>query len=424
MLNREKLATDLHLIISKLFPDITESCDIAQKKWKEIVNDPAFAQKVEAAQSSFLLPRWRGNLSDTFEVPRADEDYIVVAVDGSQVYPDRHIAGAGCFLVNVGGVVLSYSDKSSANFFCFPKVFVPEDIVCDFNTTSFSRDLVDLKREELELKTSLEQSLLYKEKNVTCLFDGTIIFWNLEAKPPEVKKHFLKRYLYYLDQFYQNKIVCGGYISMPKSKELVNLIKIGLCRFTAADCIGCHREYDTFPCQQVDSLIDTHIARTVLRPVRRNPSTGSGRTGDFFERVREHNNKNGENFISPVRPELVEGFLRTTIFYSTSKIINEYPDHLKPAFFYLDIGKEIIRIEVPRWVAEDEKYVNQIASVAIDQSEKGLGYPVCLAEAHEQAVVKGPDREFFYHVIQKVGMDKNKNLFMSQKSVKKRGLGV
>jgi hypothetical protein len=403
MLNREKLATDLHLIISKLFPDITESCDIAQKKWKEIVNDPAFAQKVEASQSSFLLPRWRGNLSDTFAIEQKNEDYIVVAVDGSQVYPDRHIAGAGCFLVNVGGVVLSYSDKSSANFFCFPKVFVPEDIVCDFNTTSFSRDLVDLKREELELKTSLEQSLLYKEKNVTCLFDGTIIFWNLEAKPPEVKKHFLKRYLYYLDQFYQNKIVCGGYISMPKSKELVNLIKIGLCRFTAADCIGCHREYDTFPCQQVDSLIDTHIAKTFLKK--------GGVSSAHPECFAKQNVSKG-------------GFLRTTIFYSTSKIINEYPDHLKPAFFYLDIGKEIIRIEIPRWVADDEKYVNQIASVAIDQSEKGLGYPVCLAEAHEQAVVKGPDREFFYHVIQKVGIEKNKNIFMSQKSIKKRGLGV
>ena len=383
MLNREKLAKDLAGIISKLFPDLGAQSDLAQKKWQEIACDQAFSQRIEAAHSSFLLPRWRGNLSDTFKIKQKNTNYTVVSVDGSQIYPDRHIAGAGCFLINVGGVTLSYGQNSCAQFFTEPKTLLPLDIVSDFDRISFSRDLVDLKREELELERSFEESQKYKDQNVTCLFDGTIVFWNLEAKQPEIKKLFLNKYLYYLDLFSKQKIPCGGYISMPKSRELVNLIRIGLCRFTAADCIGCHKEYDDFPCKLVDHMIDTNVVRSFLKP-----------------------------------------FHRTTIFYSTSKIIENYPDHLKPAFFYLDVGKEIVRLEVPRYVADDEDLLQQICAVSIDQSQKGMGYPVCIAEAHEQAVVKGPDRDFFYHLIQKVGIEKHKNVFMSQKSIKKRGLGV
>jgi hypothetical protein len=62
--------------------------------------------------------------------------------------------------------------------------------------------------------------------------------------------------------------------------------------------------------------------------------------------------------------------------------------------------------------------------VILDQSIKGRGYPVCLAEAHEQAVVKGPDRDFFYHVLQKVGIEQKQHYVVSQKSLKKRGIGI
>jgi hypothetical protein len=62
--------------------------------------------------------------------------------------------------------------------------------------------------------------------------------------------------------------------------------------------------------------------------------------------------------------------------------------------------------------------------IIINQAQKGRGYPVCLAEAHEQAVVKGPDREFFYHMIQKIGYDYKQRINISQKSLKKRGIGI
>jgi hypothetical protein len=97
---------------------------------------------------------------------------------------------------------------------------------------------------------------------------------------------------------------------------------------------------------------------------------------------------------------------------------------LHPHFFYLHVGNEVGRVEVPAWIANDKAAVNTIAAVIIDQSRKGRGYPVVIAEAHEQAVVKGPDREFFYQLINKIAFERNQRLIMSQKSIKKRGMGI
>jgi hypothetical protein len=60
----------------------------------------------------------------------------------------------------------------------------------------------------------------------------------------------------------------------------------------------------------------------------------------------------------------------------------------------------------------------------LDQCNKGRGYPVVLAEAHEQAVVKGADRDFFYSVITKIGIEENKRILVSQKSAKKRRMSI
>ncbi|MFH1461573.1 MAG: DNA double-strand break repair nuclease NurA [bacterium] len=381
MLNRNELFLQIQSLSIKLFPDLSSQSDIAQKKLIEISDDFDFIKKAELSKSTFLIPSWTGNIADVFDIKNNLNDYSVLAVDGSQVYPDRNISGAGCFLINTGGCLINYSNKSDVKFFSEPTVFLIQDFLDEKHKISFSRDLVDLKREELELQKLFEIGL---ENNIDlCLVDGTIVFWPLEGKQEEVKNLFLNIYLNHLNKYYEKKILIAGYISFPKSKEIVNLIKLGLCRFDFAECIACHRNYKTFPCKAVDDLIDTQVLRSFLGPRQ-----------------------------------------RSTVFYSKSKIVQEYPDHLKPCFFYLNIGKEIIRIETFDWVIKEPKNIDFICKVAIDQAEKGLGYPVVLAQAHEYAVVKGPDREFFYHLIQKIALEQQKRLFYSEKSLKKRGIAV
>ena len=79
-----------------------------------------------------------------------------------------------------------------------------------------------------------------------------------------------------------------------------------------------------------------------------------------------------------------------------------------------------MRIEFPQYSALDLVMFQQGLQVIIDQVAKGNGYPLCLAEAHMQAVVKGSDREFFYQALGKYSNEQNRSLKMSQKNIKKR----
>ena len=115
---------------------------------------------------------------------------------------------------------------------------------------------------------------------------------------------------------------------------------------------------------------------------------------------------------------------RTTLFKSNSQITHFYPDYLKPYFFYLNVGHEIARIEIPAWIARDLASVDLIIRLILDQVDKGDGYPICLAEAHEQAVIKGPDRDFFYQLIAKLGFRHQRSFIPSRKSLRKRAIGI
>ncbi len=444
MLDRNKIAQELEKLNSNIFTYDDKQFNTACSKWQEIIQKPDFKKQVITSKSSFLLPSWQGRLTDVFEIKPDLKNYAVLAVDGSQIYPDRHISGINCFLINTGQCLLEYGQTSKATLTSQPYVFTPDNVfeqkpapyfapevlrragrqddpsiqICFANSLpavaltsygghggtsgggiepfqrvldfgDFSPDIVDLKREELELETSfktaqeLNQKYLTQNKPFAVFADGSLIFWQLESKSPEVKKHFLTKYFEHLNSFYEKNIPIAGYISMPKSRELINLIKIGLCRFEVANCIPCHSMHKTFPCKDVEHVLDTQLTSTFLN----------------------------QNF-------------RTTIFYSSSKVVDLYPEHLKPCFVYLNVGQEIVRLEFPIWMAQNPKYLDLICKIAIDQSIKGQGYPVVLSEAHEQAVVKNNDQEFFYKLICKKSIEQNQRILLSPKSIKKHNVSI
>jgi hypothetical protein len=88
------------------------------------------------------------------------------------------------------------------------------------------------------------------------------------------------------------------------------------------------------------------------------------------------------------------------------------------------VGAEIARLEFPAWIAQDCALVDKICAMALDQALKGNGYPVCLFEAHEQAVIKNYDREFFYLMIQKITNQSAGTYQVSKKSLKKASAPV
>jgi hypothetical protein len=114
---------------------------------------------------------------------------------------------------------------------------------------------------------------------------------------------------------------------------------------------------------------------------------------------------------------------RSAVFESTSRVLEDYGAH-QIFFFYVNAGDEIGRIEVPRYVAEDEKLLNLVHGTIVDQAAKGRGYPVSLAEAHERAVVRGAEREGFYRHLEEVFVRNDIGARVSRKSLRKRTVGV
>lgn len=369
MLNRTKVLKELSHKTPTIFLDYALERAHALALWQKVVANPVFQKQVQVSQFPWVIPTWAGPIEHTQTVLLGDSGYQALSVDGSQIYPDRH-QGINCYVINIGSVALHYNNPSS--------IFLDSTPYVSFETqednNEISPEIVNCRRTELELRTGLELSKKFMNQlPLVFMVDGSLIFWHLESKEPAMKYRFLASYLALLEQFYQEKILIAGYISLPKSKELVNILR--------AACLLPENSTGLDYC--VDHLVDTDVA-------------------DFF--------------VTPGT--------RTALFAHRSTITQEYPEHLKPYFFYMHVGTEIARIEIPAYIAHDAQKVATVAQIILDQSIKGRGYPVCLAEAHEQAVVKGADRDFFYHLLQKITLDQKQHYHVSQKSLKKRSIGI
>lgn len=374
MLNRPKLLAALEQKEDQLFSDYRHEHDIARQIWLQICSDPLFASKVKAIAAPWPVPLWQGVLDQTYPITPFKDTYRALSVDGSQIYPDRH-QHASCFLINIGSVDISYKkeQKSIVQFDSQPFVFSSKEFQKE---GEFSKDFVNAQRQYLEMLEGLQRGSIDNLEGGPLLlfFDGSLIFWHLESKTHDLLEQFLPKYLCILKDLHEKKIMTVGYISMPRSRELVNLIRLELCDFNINN---------QEPWKLVDGVVDAAIV-------------------GFY----------------------TEQYHRTAVFQNRSSISISYPAASAPYFFYLNVGQEIARVEIPAWIALDHALTDTVASIVLDQALKGRGYPVVLAEAHEQAVVKGPDREFFYHVLDNIGIKNKRNFSSSKKSMHKRIMSI
>lgn len=376
MLNRTELLKAFDCMKHSLFPDTTYAYALAQKTWALIVDDPLFRSKIAQAYSAWSLPSWKKELNEIKITQKKTDPYRIISVDGSQIYPDRH-QGASCFLINTGSVMIAYGTQQEKPVMVNSKPYLFSEIDNNQYKSGNMQEVINCRRQQLELQEGYDLAAAYLSSSgddQLLLFDGALVFWNLEAKDTVLRELFLDTYLKILTQLYNKGLLYAGYISAPKSRELMSLIKLSLCNFNSEDeaCYSC-----------VEHVVDSAALAAFLTP-----------------------------------------HTRTIVFANHAEITGHYPSYLRPHFFYLHVGSEIARIEIPAWVAENDQLVDTIASIILDQVFKGSGYPVVIAEAHEQAVIKGDDRDFFYYALQKIGISHNQKIMTSPKLNRKRSIGI
>lgn len=320
--------------------------------------------RIRDAKTSWLLANFDKCPDITVRCPEVPMPHGVVAVDGSQIAPDKHEAAA-CFLINTSSIALFYGIPERPTFRSNPKLcYREEEIFEEYagRKVPVAEKLLGIRRtaaEGLEMLRAIRDAA-DRGVPVVALWDGSLIRWSLENEPPDFKKRIMEEYLATFQVARGLVIPIAGYISDPGSKDFANSMRVMLCDMPRVDCDLCpHNNGKEKPCERVGKLNDRMVFRN--------------RLGD------------GE---------------RTVVFTSQSRILESYGEHRISAF-YLSVGKEIVRIEIPLWVAEDEMLLNLVHAVCVDQASKGRGYPVALSEAHDKAVVHGPDRRAFFEMLER-----------------------
>ena len=108
------------------------------------------------------------------------------------------------------------------------------------------------------------------------------------------------------------------------------------------------------------------------------------------------------------------------MYTTSSRISGTYYAGNEVNFFYLNVGEEIGRVEVPSWIAEDTSSVELVHSLILDQCHLGQGYPIGLMEAHEQAVLESADRNYFLELVEDTLQSRGVTVQSSEKSRSKR----
>lgn len=389
MLDRFKLITQVSQKANLIDSNQDLQLNLALGTWQAIITDPTFKTKLLAANLPFSVPAWLGELGEMCQLEPQKIDYTVVSCDGSQVYPDRHM-GSNFYLINTGLIVLRYHASSSVAVLSTPYFFT--DIKQAIGSIA---DYVDSKRHELEMQDGYQAVLQELESQVApsiYLVDGSLIAWHLFGKSDDLREQFLPTYLAQLTLFLDQSVPVVGYVSLPNSTDLINLLRA--------------------------KLSDFNLAKSDIKK-REHPAV----SGEAWEPVEGFASQQDINQQS-ILPELTDSDLLAAIlpagcftvwFASQVAAIKDYPQDLKIYFTYYNTGHEIARIEVPAFVFASPVLLKLSMQVVVDQVTKGYGYPVALSEAHQQAVIKSQDRDFFYQVIRQFSPAKNHTGQISRK---------
>jgi len=308
------------------------------------------------------------------------EKYSVVSTDGSQIAPNYHEIAA-CYLINIGKILYTYGTGDKPIQESEPFIYENDKKFFPFANISISDDIIAIKRMLVEIEQLALLCKNAKEKNypAVAIIDGTLIAWTITNQnlTLEAQEEILKFFLDKINHIKELEIPLCGYISNSRRNDFVNLLRLQLCPFDEKDCKNnCS---DKEKCDEIIPLYDRQIWSRKLKVWQRSP-----------------------------------------IFVSTAKIIDKYDDN-QICFFYINAGNsEIARIEIPRWVADNDYYIDLIHYVICEQIEKGRGYPIAIQEAHNQAVVKNSDKLQFYSMLSRKMINNNLKVSLSNKELKKR----
>ncbi len=206
------------------------------------------------------------------------------------------------------------------------------------------------------------------DRPVLALLDGTLAFWELQRGnyPSYVADTLIGDRLQpalarlRAASTERRPVAVAAYTSRPRTTEVAGALRLMLCDQGDADCnrLCTARRSSLACCDRAAGFDDREVFELLLEPGHRSPLYWSSHLAARF---------------------------------ALGRATGQEWSH----FYYLNGGSEIARVEIPDWLADDPELLALSHAMLLKQCQPGLGYPVAISEAHEQAVITGHDREEF-----------------------------
>ena len=347
---------------------------------REMGPEPARQRTQAAGELPFVVARTGAEgLLDSIAPPDGPHNWAAVSVDGSHIDVDRHLP-LSCYLINLGGCRLVYGDHPHCDLFSEPMLAVRDadlflrDAGERAADTPIAGPLLGALRtvREVERLADVLETAGVKTAHgglpTLAVLDGTLVFRDIQSGnyPGGVVQHLIGNRLEpALERIRRvsaesGDVILASYTSRPRTTEVVGALRVCGCGRDLTACAQqCTlRRSDLESCAAAAGFDDRELFSAVLQPGQRSPVYQSG------HRARR------------------------------ASFGNAWAH-----FYYVHAGSEVGRVEVPDWVADDPALLGLSHALLVRQCALGQGYPVVIAEAHEQAVVTGRDRREFRNAV-------------------------
>lgn len=289
------------------------------------------------------------DLSTPEPLPDADKEQkpvTLLAADGSQILPDRH-AALQYSLVNVGVIALQPGSGKAPEVFTDSSLLFADELYTE--TGMLSEEAIEQQRDIAERRKLLELAPDYPAP-VLALTDGPVELWGAKNGGEGDYRKNLEIHKSVLSKLQAKNAIVAGYVDKPGADLVVRTLEIAQLS-----------------------------------------------TDDEFKNIRKLHTLRG------VTDRWLFSFLpagsRSTVFGLQSSSRVHYTGDLALHFFYLNVGytkhPSLVRVEIPKWVAEDDDKLNLLHTALLQQCRMmgARPYPYILHRAHEIAVVKFEEKE-------------------------------
>lgn len=346
---------------------------------KELLNSQndldGLRQKVERAASLPSLSRLRcakpttENFSQAYPLPSLVESAMVIAADGSQVYPDRNMP-INFYAVNVGAISYPFNlPNFESEVQCQTSIRASSQL---YNSRGqmISPDEVNFERDEAErnILADIVEALPSEIQNIFTLTDGNLEIWTQsETSEQEILEKF-QPYFESLKKLRDKNALTTGYVDRPRARLVVELLE---------------------------------IARTPREELAR------------FQQQRQYQGATDRSLLNDI---LINPGDRSALFEIQSpvaKMFKNESEDLALYFFYMNVGtsqnQRIARLEIPGWIANNPNQLDNLHALTYQQCNilGDLRYPYVLHRSHEEAIIKQEEKEEILQMLMRAYANNN-----------------